>query len=506
MEKPSAQTSSPPMDDGSDSDVLCLKRVGRNSDWLRLYENTEVTLGRGVDATYQLLSPTCPLMISRLHCTLKSQGGTLTVTDQRSLNGVYVNGVRLPAEEPHTLTVGDSLKLGVPIIGTEVEFEYQLIKQPLSNIKHNLAKGPKAGGRAAHGPKVHKRKLPALEVEASTSRPKLYRSSSADKALARPCPVTLVKLQQEPSVAQPEDTDPIREVLEVAEDLDDLQTFSQNIVLLRQQVSSTRRQVASMNREPQERDNPVRGKQVEELQKQLETLPAKMQRMEAMEKTFAETRRQHEEQKTQQQEELLKKQLEEALQEQRKVIEELAHSRQGFEEILSAKNKELELTKEKARAQKEEVVTQMNEVLENELQCIICSEFLIEAVTLNCAHSFCSYCISQWRKKKDECPICRRPIVSLTRCLALDNCINGMVDKLSLEMKTRRQTLISERKALSPPEPTVILDDSSSSSLSGSSLVLTESSMDSFVSGDSDSSDETSLTDTGSSSSTSELE
>lgn len=93
------------------------------------------------------------------------------------------------------------------------------------------------------------------------------------------------------------------------------------------------------------------------------------------------------------------------------MIGELALSRQGFEEILLAKNKELEVTKvylvnvfffsplyistcfcfrgftpfhllqeekEKARAQKEEVVTQVTEVLENELQCIICSELFIE--------------------------------------------------------------------------------------------------------------------------------
>ena len=26
----------------SDSEVLCLMRVGRNADWLRLFENTEV--------------------------------------------------------------------------------------------------------------------------------------------------------------------------------------------------------------------------------------------------------------------------------------------------------------------------------------------------------------------------------------------------------------------------------------------------------------------------------
>lgn len=70
----------------------------------------------------------------------------------------------------------------------------------------------------------------------------------------------------------------------------------------------------------------------------------------------------------------------------------------------------------------------------------------MQAVILSCAHSFCSYCIKQWRKKKDECPICRQAILSQTRCLALDNCISSMVESLSLDMKARRETLIAERK------------------------------------------------------------
>lgn len=69
-----------------------------------------------------------------------------------------------------------------------------------------------------------------------------------------------------------------------------------------------------------------------------------------------------------------------------------------------------------------------------------------QAVTLGCAHSFCHYCIEQWRKKRDECPICRQAIQSRTRCLALDNCINSMVENLSVDMKARRQTLVIERK------------------------------------------------------------
>lgn len=461
---------------GSDAEVFCLMRVGRNSDWLRLFENTEIAVGRGVDVTYQLLSPSCPLMISRLHCTFKqNEDGQWTVTDKKSLNGVWVNGNRVTADEAHQLKLGDSIQLGVPLNGYRMEFDYILVQRPLKDIKLYLAKVQRESAKGVHVPKKPKRKLTVEEIEPSTSNPKLYRCSSADKSFAKPCPLSPLspaKHQQGLSHTQTEETGPSRGVQEaewpsddnsIPSDLDNLQMYSQNILLLREQVDDTQRQVASLEGEPRQAD-PFREEQVRELHGQLQMLRAKMDRMAALEKSFSETRRQLEEQKTQQQDEVLKKQLEGALQEQKKVIDELALSRKAFEQILSDKNKELEVTKEekeKARAQKEEVVTQVTEVLENELQCIICSELFIEAVILNCAHSFCCYCIKLWRKKKDECPICRQVIQSQTRCLALDNCIDSMVENLSLDMKARRQALISERKVADTAEVIVIDDDKS---------------------------------------------
>ncbi|XP_047194068.1 E3 ubiquitin-protein ligase rnf8 isoform X2 [Hippoglossus stenolepis] len=449
-------------------EVSCLMRVGRNHDWLRLLEDTEVSIGRGVDVTYQLLSPTCPLMISRLHCTFKQrEDGQWTVTDKKSLNGVWVNGNRIHAEKAHQLRLGDSIRLGVPVSGTKVEFDYILVQRPLKDVKPCLAKGQREGAKAAHVSKKPKRKLPVEEVEPSTSKPKLYRLSSSDKSFAKPCPLSPVKHQPELSPSEPETTGPIGQGQEVEQpsngcsdlgDLDNLQMYNQNILLLREQVDDTQRQLASLEGRPQQAD-PLGGEQVSELQGQLETLRAKIYRMETLEKSFSKTQRQQEAAKTQQQDELLKKQLEEALQEQKKVIHELAHSRKGFEEIILAKNKELEVTKEE-----KEKVTQVTEVLENELQCIICSELFIEAVILNCAHSFCCHCIKQWRKKKDECPMCRQAIQSQTRCLALDNCIDGMVENLSLDMKARRQTLITERTADSAVVMVIHDDDSSRSS------------------------------------------
>ncbi|XP_028296123.1 E3 ubiquitin-protein ligase rnf8-like isoform X3 [Gouania willdenowi] len=438
MEETTTGSGAAGVDSCSLSEFYCLMRVGQNSDWLCLAENASTSLGRGVDVSYQLLSPSCPLMISRLHCVFHLREGQCTVEDKKTLNGVWVNGSRIPAHRPYKLKLGDSVQLGVPVNGNKVEFDYVFERRPLTDFKFCLPKRH-TEKTLSHG--NSKRKLTTEELEASTSKPKLYRCSTGDKSLAQPCPLSVKDVRRLDKIAALKED-------EATCDQDNLQTYSQNLLVLRAQVDDTQRQVAALEGEPP-RGNPLKEEQVRELQDQLKMLREKMQRMGALERSFSETQRQLEEQKTQQQEELLKKQLEDALQEQQKVMDELCHSRRGFEEILSAKKKELEVTKEekeKARAQKEEVVTHVTEVLENELQCIICSELLIEAVTLGCSHSFCKYCIQQWRKKKDECPICRQAIQSQTRCLALDNCIDGMVDNLSLDMKTRRETLISERR------------------------------------------------------------
>lgn len=61
--------------------------------------------------------------------------------------------------------------------------------------------------------------------------------------------------------------------------------------------------------------------------------------------------------------------------------------------------------------------------MENEMQCNICLEVFIKATTLNCAHTFCKYCIETWRTNKKKCPICRITITSLNPSLVLDTLI-----------------------------------------------------------------------------------
>ncbi|KAG9283141.1 E3 ubiquitin-protein ligase RNF8 isoform X1 [Astyanax mexicanus] len=470
--------------DHQDDKVWCLKRVGKDSGWLRLTEDTEVTIGRGLNVTHQILSVSCPLMISRNHCMLKQkEDGQWTVTDNESMNGVWVNGVRISARKPYTLQQDDVVRFGVPLDSNPVEFEYVLIHQSLSKIKDFLTKAvvAEAGPNAsALKPKKSKRKFGTDEAEPGTtldSRCKLYRSSATDKASAQPCPTDI------PACRWPDDPPgSSADCSNSSQQLATLRRYNNNLRALRDRMGATQKQAAEL--EGQENTSPEQQRKMLELQEQMEVLQGQLnsqhemalQRVNMLEKSVCEEERRLEVTKAQQKEDGLKKQLEEALKEHRKVIEELQHARQGFKEVLQAKDKELEVTKEekeKARAQKEEVVTQMTEVLENELQCIICSELFIEAVTLNCAHSFCLHCISDWRRRKDECPICRQAILSQTRSLVLDNCIDRMVENLSAEMRERRVALIRERKGQSkaPVAVVVIQDDSSSSSSDNDSSV-----------------------------------
>jgi pSer/pThr/pTyr-binding forkhead associated (FHA) protein len=59
--------------------------------------------------------------VSRKHARLHLVRGSLYVTDLESANGAFLNGERLPANQPHILISGDNLMLGR--LGIRVQFE-----------------------------------------------------------------------------------------------------------------------------------------------------------------------------------------------------------------------------------------------------------------------------------------------------------------------------------------------------------------------------------------------
>lgn len=90
------------------------------------------------------------------------------------------------------------------------------------------------------------------------------------------------------------------------------------------------------------------------------------------------------------------------------------------------------------------VVSSMRE----EFTCVICQELFIGAHTLPCSHSFCEYCIKEWIKKRNVCPVCRKYNKSgAVYSLALDNAVATIVSKLSAAEKRERESRKEEYKA-----------------------------------------------------------
>ncbi|XP_044260671.1 E3 ubiquitin-protein ligase rnf8-A-like [Tribolium madens] len=88
------------------------------------------------------------------------------------------------------------------------------------------------------------------------------------------------------------------------------------------------------------------------------------------------------------------------------------------------------------------------DLMENELTCSICSELFIKAVTLNCSHTFCKFCIDKWTKNKSNCPICRKAITNIAPTLVLDNFIEKFINTQNDEMKETRKVLIQQREEI----------------------------------------------------------
>ncbi|XP_058040368.1 E3 ubiquitin-protein ligase RNF8 isoform X3 [Ahaetulla prasina] len=454
----------------------CLRRVGMNEEWLLLEDGSEVTIGRGGGVTYQLTSKSCPLMISRNHCIFKQNAsGQWTVMDNKSLNGVWLNCERIDPSRAYVLQEGDFIQLGVPLKHKETaEYEYTLIKEERKIISPFLAlKNDQATEKVKDR---SKRKISLEESETSGAEGPSHSRSKRDRASS--------------------DNDSLGKTQEGSTDLSKPPTENtETIVLLSSKPSKKEKkknhcnsvqpdQVFLISKEQKTPSLEQSWNSLEQVIKTLEDmtkLKAKVQEKQTAVLTvkqkpkFAPKEIQVLEQELQQ----LQEQLCTEQQQQQQQVEQLektvsnelqtANEEHGEERLKDQLAQVLlQEEKEKARAQKEEALSQMNDVLENELQCTICSEHFIEAVTLNCAHSFCSYCIDEWMKRKVECPICRGTILSKTRSLVLDNCIDRMVENLDAETKRRRLSLIQERKGkrIVPSSPP---SDSESSSLTSSS-------------------------------------
>lgn len=118
---------------------------------------------------------------------------------------------------------------------------------------------------------------------------------------------------------------------------------------------------------------------------------------------------------------------------------------QAMKDELAAKDRLLiEKEQEQVKA-KDDIFTSIQE----EMTCAICQELFISAYTLPCAHSFCEWCITEWMTKNHyrECPVCRAAISKEpVHSIAIDNAIRTLLARLSPEEKKTREITEKEHK------------------------------------------------------------
>mmetsp|Transcript_5171 Transcript_5171/g.14595 ORF Transcript_5171/g.14595 Transcript_5171/m.14595 type:complete len:328 (-) Transcript_5171:141-1124(-) len=67
--------------------------------------------------------------------------------------------------------------------------------------------------------------------------------------------------------------------------------------------------------------------------------------------------------------------------------------------------------------------------LEDLVLCPICMQAIYKCVALTpCSHNFCMACLSDWMCRKNECPVCRRPISAVMKNHPMDGVIEAFLE------------------------------------------------------------------------------
>ena len=120
-----------------------------------------------------------------------------------------------------------------------------------------------------------------------------------------------------------------------------------------------------------------------------------------------------------------------------------------------AANLELEKAKLESKSESssgglfQDMMDNFRELAETQLECAVCSELFVEATSINCGHTFCHYCIHEWKKKKSNCPVCRMDIKQMAQCKVLDEYTDKVYEQFVSEGgKLARASLKEERNKI----------------------------------------------------------
>ncbi|CAM9773355.1 unnamed protein product [Lampetra planeri] len=412
-----------------------LQRIGHHKGRI-LLSGDEVACGRGMEVTARLVSLKYPLMVSRKHCvfTRCAPGASphrepcWSVTDCRSINGVYVNGERIDPGTPRVLSVGDTVQIGVRLDSQESpEFEYRVVRTALRTC---FAESPAPSSSGSPSEK-RKREEEACAVGSVLHQPRPFtgkkprmdaaHSGPSQDSGARELGDAPSRETQESTGDLPRRSNPGSSRSGGGEEDDPTQSTLKSAAAEKGEGHGGDCESVRSSPAAEPWPSPVGIADEKRGKRWLGAAPCEPGKDDAVgERSEREWRRL-----------------------QRELAEERERQRQNQ---LALREQQMQLEQEKT--EKKQVICSFENVMENELQCIICSELFIQATTLSCAHTFCRNCIEEWLKQKELCPICRASPTSSTPSLVLDNCIDRMVESLGQEKKAERDEIVRERLQL----------------------------------------------------------
>jgi len=119
-------------------------------------------------------------------------------------------------------------------------------------------------------------------------------------------------------------------------------------------------------------------------------------------------------------------------------------------ELSETKARASKMAENDARKARLEVLDQMENTVEAQFMCPTCMESFINPVVLNCGHTYCWLCLSQWKKSIDvpTCPECRTVIKNENKALIINNMIDATMASLGQEKIAERNDKVAARKVL----------------------------------------------------------